>query len=481
MSMPERWKEEIPSDTAQLGRDLLAEDDPYRRIGDEASAYFHYEDFAPLYATTGRGAICPIMLSLVIIFQFLERLPDREAAKMAVVRLDWKYALHQSMGWKGFHYSDLCNFRKRLIKHGAERQGFDTVLQWTKGQGLLRKHDMQRSDSTHILGAVERMSRLELVWETLRLALGEMCQTATEWYNQTVPATIHELYHERKSDWKMSDEEITAAMLKAGQDGYWLLAQIDGGAPQEVQGLPSVATLRTVLKQQFRVKEEKVEVQSTPIKGKDIIVTPHDTEVRWSKKRSTEWVGFRLEVTETIDEESGIGFITDIDTVKANEGDSEQVAAIHERLAERDLTPEEHFVDQGYTSGVNIAESAEQGTELVGPVALDHSGTGEGFRQTDFAIDAEKKTATCPGGRSAVHWRTRPAPEAPDDPNRFEIRIVFECEGCPLHDQCTKGKNRSLVINAFQPEILARRAEQESEAFRTRMKRRAAVAGTISE
>jgi hypothetical protein len=69
----------------------------------------------------------------------LGELPDGEAAKQARLRMDWKYALHQSLTWRGFHYLDLCNFRKRLLEHEKERLVFDKVLQWVKSHGFARK------------------------------------------------------------------------------------------------------------------------------------------------------------------------------------------------------------------------------------------------------------------------------------------------------------------------------------------------------
>ena len=109
MSVQNRWNVEIPPDTAELGDTLLDSDDPYRLIGQEASSFFRFEDFVSLYDSIGRGAVCPIVLSLVTIFQFLENLPDREAAKQVRLRIDWKYALHLPLTWLGFHYSDPCN------------------------------------------------------------------------------------------------------------------------------------------------------------------------------------------------------------------------------------------------------------------------------------------------------------------------------------------------------------------------------------
>jgi len=34
-----------------------------------------------------------------------------------------------------------------------------------------------------------------------------------------------------------------------------------------------------------------------------LISSPYDPEARWSKKRDTEWVGYKVHVTETCDEE----------------------------------------------------------------------------------------------------------------------------------------------------------------------------------
>lgn len=82
-------------------------DDPYRLVGDEVQEVLSLEEFVPLYSEEGRGAICPIILGLVIIFQFLENIPDRKAANWARVQLDWKYALPVPLRREGFHYSTL--------------------------------------------------------------------------------------------------------------------------------------------------------------------------------------------------------------------------------------------------------------------------------------------------------------------------------------------------------------------------------------
>jgi len=120
MTLRIRELSKMPADTAELGRKLLKEDDPYRVIGDRLSDIVRDEDFATMYAETGRDAVWPSLLAMVTLFQFQEDIPDREAAEMVVKRLDWKYALHLSLDYAGFHFTDLHNFRERLIESEQE-------------------------------------------------------------------------------------------------------------------------------------------------------------------------------------------------------------------------------------------------------------------------------------------------------------------------------------------------------------------------
>jgi transposase len=332
-----------------------------------------------------------------------------------------------------------------------------------------------------MLGCVERLSRLELVWETLRLALRAIESAAPEWYKATIPAIFHEAYVERQSDWRLSKEEVEAKMEEAGRDIYWLLEQLEKGSLEEVLALPEVKTLRAVLEQQFAWEEDsgKVTVRQPPIKGKEIIQTPHDPEARWAEKRSKDWVGFKLQVTETAEDAVEVQFITDIDVVAANEDDSEVVDDIQERLIERDLKPEEQYVDRGYVSGPNLAHSDERGIELVGPALADTSRKPEGYKQRDFEIDFEKQKVTCPEGKTSEKWYERPQADG-----RVGAVVQFrdQCGGCPARAQCAPGKSgRTLDISPYYEELNRRRAEQETEIFKEKMKRRPAIEGTISE
>lgn len=481
------WREEIPGEVAEIGRAILDADDPYRLIGDEVGEMLSLEDFAPLYSKEGRGALCPIILGLIVIFQFLENIPDREAAKWAKVRLDWKYALHVPLRWAGFHYSSLSYFRQRLLAQGQERLLFEKVLVWVRRHGLLKRQGKQRTDSTHILGQVARLSRLELLWETLRVALRAIESAAEGWYEQRIPAAYHEAYSERQHDWQLSQAEVKRATKRAGQDGFWLLEEIEAQAPEGVRALAEVETLRTVWEQTFTRSEDEsggggkarqVRLRSRKrVAGKERIQTPHDRDARWANKRGKGWVGYKVQVTETVEREAGQSFLTDIDVGAATEHDSEALEAIQERLIAQGVSPQEQYVDAGYVSGGNLAASERRGIELMGPALSNNSGKPEGYRQEDFDVDWAQQQVTCPEGATSVVW----SPRQQGKREGIYVRFGKQCLTCPAKALCAPGKHgRTLTLNIYHEQLSARRAEQETPEFRERMKQRAAVEGTIS-
>jgi transposase len=71
----------------------------------------------------------------------------------------------------GFDASVLSEFRQRLITGHAELLLFETMLTRFRAQGLLKATGRQRTDSTHVLAAIQTRNRLEGIGETLRHAL----------------------------------------------------------------------------------------------------------------------------------------------------------------------------------------------------------------------------------------------------------------------------------------------------------------------
>ena len=84
----------------------------------------------------------------------MEGLTDRQAADAVRTRIDWKYLLCLELTDPGFDHKVLSEFRTRLLVHEAKRRLFDTNLAHATERNWVKTGGRQRSDSTHVLGAM---------------------------------------------------------------------------------------------------------------------------------------------------------------------------------------------------------------------------------------------------------------------------------------------------------------------------------------
>jgi len=469
----------VPADTAVIGQKVLPVNNVCRQIGDRFDELTPTEDvFEPMYSYKGRGAISPFLLAMVTVLQMMEKVPDRVAAHFVVTRLDWKYALHLPLDYQGFHFTDLYAYRQRLIQHGQEKLVFDQVITKFKALGLIKERTKVRTDATHVVALLNRLSQLELVRESIRVALDAVSVVAPAWVSEVVPPAFREAYDERQNDYRVSDSQIAKQLREAGQAGYWFLAQLERSAPAYVQKLTEVETLRTVLSQQFPQGPDAGPTDKRPA-GRGVVETPHDPEVRCSKKRSLGWLGYKVHYTETC-EEGLPSLIVDVEITDATAGDNSQIPEIQKRLAELEIHPREQLADESYVSGEDLAHSAKEEIDLFGPAQEDH-GAPEGYRQADFKIDEVNKVAECPAGQKSDTWSEKVV----DDDGRTKIEIRFDsktCRECPAFGVCTtSSQGRSLLLNPYRVEIEAARARQKTESFKLEFRLRSQIEGTISE
>jgi hypothetical protein len=264
--------------------------------------------------------------------------------------------------------------------------------------------------------------------------------------------------------------------LQLGQDGYWLLDRL-AMAPTALRDLAAIQVLQTVWTQRYERGGGPVRVREPGVTCTERIVTPHDPGVRAGEKRGKPWHGDKVHVTETA-EPAGPNVITDVTTAPAPSGDAAALPQIRQQLAAHDRLPAEQYVDSGYISGTQLAQSQAAGIELVGPPLADTS-TNQ-FKIADFAIDRVARRATCPAGHRAVKWSVRT-----DRDGSRAANIQFAaatCAACPLREQCTTSRSgRSLHLSAHYELLVARRAEARTDAFRERMRARPAIEATLSE
>ena len=160
------------------------------RMRDELGPVFADGDFADLFPQRGRPVVAPWRLALVTVMQFAENLTDRQAADAVRARLDWKYALSLELTDPGFDFSILSEFRGRLLGGGAEDRLLGRMLELFAEKGLVEGGGRQRTDATHVVGAVRGLNRLEIVGETLHAALNVLAQIAPAWLSAHVDSRV---------------------------------------------------------------------------------------------------------------------------------------------------------------------------------------------------------------------------------------------------------------------------------------------------
>ena len=213
------------------------------------------EELAKCYEPeNGRPGIEPVVLLGVLIFQFLERVPDRQAAELVKYHLGWKLALNLKLGDEGFHPSTLVHFRQRLLERGKSELALRAVLEALEKEGFVAKRSKQRLDSTHILAAVARLSALECVRETLALALEELAKNLPEDRRPPFWEQHWERYVESKLDYKIAQESLQTKLRQAGTDCLLLLDWLEP-LGSEFRDAKRVALLREVFSQQYELDQ----------------------------------------------------------------------------------------------------------------------------------------------------------------------------------------------------------------------------------
>ena len=479
----------VPDETARIARAAFPKGNRWMQLRDVLGTVYDDARFTPLFASRGRPAIAPWRLALVTVMQFAEGLSDRQAAEAMRARIDWKYALGLELTDPGVDFSVLSEFRTRLVRGSATDLLLEALLEACRTHGWLKPRGRQRTDSTHVLGALRVLNRLELVAETLRAALNALATAAPEWLRPHAPAEWYERYDRRVEDYRLPKgrEAREAYAGTVGRDGLRLLAALAAPTtPVELQELPAVGILRRVWDGQFVGDAEHVcwRTSAELPPAAEQVESPYEPEARFSIKRQLNWVGYKVHVTETCDDDRP-HLLTHVATTVATVPDVEQLAAIQQGLADTALLPALHVVDAGYVRASNLvtSEQAHQ-VDLVGPIYADRQWQAKaqtGFDVAHFQVNWDAEIVTCPAGRTSVRWSPTETARGP------MIHVDFaaaDCAACSVRPQCTRAKAQprglTLQPRAEHEAIQAARQRQRTAEFEQEYARRAGMEGTLS-
>jgi transposase len=593
MSLPDFSTQTELFSTAGLSASLFAPADRYRLF-----AKLVYPSLAAARPAlekcycpeNGRVALEPVLMLGLSILQFLDGVPDRQAIEMLRYHAGWNFALNRQLGDEVFHASSLVNFRNRLEEHQQSALGFRTILEALEQAGWVSRQSRQRLDSTQIFGRVARMSRLDCVRESLRLALKELEGVLTPETRPLFWLGLWERYVESQTDYRAGSETLARKLAESGTDAWQLLEWLREPARSALAAGPQAQLLARVFAEQFDLQvgqavpasQEKIVVaasgapgiaqvlepaaptsvppptnptqvqavtsnahagpeaqepvaaaaqvapvasQETAAPKRDGFVTeqpeeaqtqgqvivsgatilpkdkkqlasdrvqnPHEPEATYSVKgqgeNKKEHVGYKVQVAETVCEvelapgEPTRNFILGMVTHPAYEHDELGALKMEAEQAAMGLDkPPVQYVDSAYISAHKLVQAQAEGREVIGP-ALPGPQKEDRFRVSDFQVNLEERKATCPAGKVSTQC-SRLVEQSTGKVN-YRIEFSTQCHECSLRAQCLgkDQRHRTILVGEHYTALQERRAEQQTHAFKQRMKHRNAIEGTQSE
>lgn len=490
--MISRHNWDIPEITQRIAKASLPKGNRYLRFRDEIGVIYQDEVFSHLFVRLGQPAESPGLLAMITVMQYAEGLTDRQAAEAVGTRIDWKYALGLEITATPISHSVLSEFRQRLLVGSSEQLLLDEMLKRLQATGWLKARGKQRTDSTHILGAIRQMNGLECVGETLRASLNQLADVAPDWLLEQVSPDWFEMYGPRFENYRLPSQkkERTELALCIGQDGSDLLKAIDSqSAPSWLRTLPRVQILRQVWIQNYYNDGQQLHWRTQKEYGmppsQSLICSPYDPQARYRRKAQTKWTGYAVHLTESCDPDQP-RLLTHCDTTPATTDDRQRLPIIHQALADKELLPQEHLVDTGYMEVDHLLNSQrDYQLDLIGPVPPNPSWQAQNEQAYDltcFSIDWEHLTVICPEGHPNIRWQQRLTTSGIMIDVRFS---KTNCGPCPTRHNCTQAKNGARGLTFYpKAKLLAldhARQRQQTDPFKERYKLRAGVEGTISQ
>ncbi len=441
-------------------------------------------------AHNGRPGIEPVLLLGVSLLQFTEGVPDREAAELLTYHSGWCFALNRPLGEKAFHPTSLVHFRDRLLEQEQSALAFSAVLEGLVAEGLVDPRGKQRLDSTQMMGLLSRMSRLECMRETLRLALQELERSSANFARPAFWPELQERYVESKLDYRTEVSVLKAKMQQSGLDAWRLLAWVGQLSDRTIAQGPQVQLLQRVWAEQFELGVDKTP-QQREAQPPGAVHNPHEPQAQWAAKgngkHQKEHVGYKVQVAESVKDvelqkgEPTQNFITAVVTQPAIGSDEAGLVLVEKEQAALGLEKAPQlYVDGAYVSAQQLAQAKAEGREMIGPAQPSPKKEGK-FSIEDFQIQVEERKAICPAGQENTQC-SRLEEEA-----RGKVSYRFEfsthCHDCALRERCVgqNQKHRTIVVGEYHTHLQQRRQEQKTEAFQQKSQKRNAIEGTQSE
>lgn len=422
------------------------------------------EDFAHWFSEEGMGrpSIPPRVVAGAFLLGLREGCSDREAEQRMRFDLRWKAALGLGVLDHGCDHSSICVFRARLLAHAEEGKLFGRIVSKAVEAGLLSRRAVQVMDSSPMLGA----AAVQDTYKLIRTALHKLVKAHENKLPKELRPRLKRYVNSGKPKIDWNDAQARKAELKQLVDDAELALE----KLPVLEGRPRVAAARELLK---RVAKQDVEADGQggmKIRqgvAKDRVISTVDPDARYGHKSSAgKWDGYKKHVS--VEPESDL--ITAVEVTAANVGDGQVALDLLAQQAESGLVPETVVADMAYAGGELRAQAQALGegtTLLTKAAAVGDTGL---IPKSEFMIDLEAGTVTCPAGAVAnFHFRPRHTADA--------VFSATTCGACRLVSSCVKtpGTGRTVTIHPYEDHLQAARARRTEPDFDELIRKRPTV------
>jgi len=423
----------------------------------------------------GKAPVEAGVLALATLLQAYCNVGDREAVERTVMDKRWQLVL-DCLGAEQppFSQGTLFHFRLRLIQHNLDKTLLERTVALAEQTGGFGARQLRAAlDSTPLFGAGRVEDTFNLLGHALRKAVG----LAAKELGRSAAALMED-----------------AGLELVGQSSLKAALDLDWGAPTARE-----SALRLVLEEVERWKrwlEQHLSAQEPPMQemletigqivaqdtepdpeggpgarrikkhvAPDRRISIEDADMRHGRKSSSKtFNGFKEHLALDLDSK----VTREVVVCPANHPEHEAVVLLAEEL-EKGAGLFQLDIDLGYMASPRIAQWAAQGVHII---ARPWPQVGPLFTKSDFTLDFQHGTVTCPNGQTV--------PMVPGKDAQFPASA---CDGCPVRAQCTKarlGQGRSLTIREDEQFQHKLRAKIKTKRGRASLRKRTAVEHAIS-
>lgn len=447
-----------------MRRHIVTKNSFYERLADHGHEIVSDDDFAHLYAERrGRPSIPPSVMVRAMLCATHDKTSDAETSRRTRVDADWKAAMGVDDDFEGIGATTFSLMRSRMVVHDADAELFAKTLAKAVAAGILKGKLTAIIDSSPVHGAGAVADTYELIRGFMRQVvraagegISEEAREATEPFCGAKPDI----------DWgdPAARKAHLAELVAAGMALLVEAAGIDDPAVSEPAEL-----LARVIDQDITA-DEAGDPDIRQGVAPDRVISHSDPEMRHGRKSaSRRFDGHKADVITDEDSELILG----VEVRSGNAADGEGAAPLLAQvMALPGIAITRLLGDMAYSDG-DVREAVEEhGAELVAKVApVTNSGR---IPKTDFAIDTQAGTVTCPAGVT-----TTEAKKAKDHKGRPGLRFSFPaatCAACPLREQCVGGaKGRSIFVGRHHDRIAAARAAQAEGPTKALLRQRSKI------